>query len=80
MKKQILICANPNDVGKAMFAQEFLPNEAKCSLFINADLIAAGLSPFAPELKAWQAGWIMLDQIIANIHTGKSFGTDLRLL
>lgn len=80
MKKQILIIAGPNGAGKTTFAREFLPNEAKCSLFINADLIAAGLSPFAPELKALQAGRIMLDQIIANVHAGKSFGSDLCLL
>ncbi len=50
-QKKILIFAGPNGAGKSTFAREFLPNEAECPLFINADLIAAGLSPFQPELE-----------------------------
>jgi predicted ABC-type ATPase len=37
---------------KTTFAREYLPQEAECPIFINADLIAEGLSPFAPELVA----------------------------
>lgn len=43
------IIAGPNGAGKTTFAMEFLPKVADCTHFINADLIAAGLSPFAPE-------------------------------
>ena len=43
---KIVIIAGPNGAGKTTFAKEFLPNEAGCPDFINADLIAAGLSPF----------------------------------
>ncbi len=46
---KIVIIAGPNGVGKTTFAREFLPNEAHCPIFINADLIAAGISPFDPE-------------------------------
>jgi predicted ABC-type ATPase len=46
---KIVIIAGPNGAGKTTFAQAFLPQEAQCPRFINADLIAAGLSPFAPE-------------------------------
>jgi hypothetical protein len=46
---KIVIIAGPNGAGKTTFAQAFLPREAQCPRFINADLIAAGLSPFAPE-------------------------------
>ena len=38
--------------GKPHFAREFLPREADCPEFINVDLIAAGLSPFAAEKAA----------------------------
>jgi predicted ABC-type ATPase len=38
--KQIILIAGPNGAGKTTFAQEFLPNEATCFEFINADLIA----------------------------------------
>lgn len=43
---QVVIIAGPNGAGKTTFAREFLPAEADCPVFINADLIAAGLSPF----------------------------------
>ena len=48
-EKKIVIIAGPNRAGKTTFAREFLPNEAGCPVFINADLIAAGLSPFEPD-------------------------------
>ncbi len=41
--KKIIISAGPNGGGKTTFAGEFLPNEAACPVFVNADLIAAGL-------------------------------------
>lgn len=43
------IIAGPNGAGKTTFALEYLPTVAGCRRFINADLIAAGLSPLAPE-------------------------------
>jgi predicted ABC-type ATPase len=68
--KKIVIIAGPNGAGKTTFAQEFLPREAGCPDFINADLIARGLSPFAPEKVALQAGKIMLDQMARKIRRG----------
>ena len=44
--KRILIIAAPNGAGKTTFVMEFLPNEANCPIFVNADLFAAGWSPF----------------------------------
>ena len=40
-----IIIAGPNGAGKTTFAREFLPAEGNCPTFINADLIAQGLSP-----------------------------------
>ena len=40
---KIIIIAGPNGAGKTTFAREFLPQEAGCPVFVNADLIAAGL-------------------------------------
>lgn len=51
----IIIIAGPNGAGKTTFAREFLPQEAQCPAFINADLIALGLSPFRPEEAAIRA-------------------------
>ena len=48
-KPSLYIIAGPNGAGKTTFAQTFLPLFANCPHFVNADLIAAGLSPFAPE-------------------------------
>jgi len=46
-----------------IFAKEFLPNEVACPVFINADLIAAGLAPVEPERAAFKAGRLMLSEI-----------------
>ncbi len=71
--KQIIIIAGPNGAGKTTFAKEFLPNEAGCLHFVNADLIAAGLSPFKPEAVAVKAGKLMLKTIDEHITKQKSF-------
>jgi predicted ABC-type ATPase len=41
--------AGPDGAEKTTFTREFLPNEGHCLTFINAYLIAADISPFAPE-------------------------------
>jgi predicted ABC-type ATPase len=66
MSKKIIIIDGPNGAGKTLFARSFLPEEAQCHRFINADLIAAGLSPFAPEAAALKAGRLMLEAIDAG--------------
>jgi len=49
---ELYIIAGPNGVGKTTFARTFLPKYADCKNFINADLIAEGISPFSPESAA----------------------------
>ncbi|MDR3616411.1 MAG: zeta toxin family protein [Candidatus Obscuribacterales bacterium] len=78
-KKKILIIAGPNGAGKSTFAREFLPNEAECPVFINADLIAAGLSPFQPELAAIKAGRLMLNEIKEHARRDHSFAFETTL-
>jgi len=77
--KRIVIIAGPNGAGKTTFAVEFLPKEAGCPVFVNADLIAAGLSPFAPDLAAVKAGRLMLDAIAAHAAKGVSFAFETTL-
>jgi predicted ABC-type ATPase len=60
---KILILAGPNGAGKTTYAREIIRKELGFKHFINADLIAAGMSPFEPELAAIAAGRVMLDQI-----------------
>lgn len=62
--RKVIIIAGPNGAGKTTFAREFLPNEAACPVFVNADLIAAGLAPFAPDTAAVQAGRLMLSELV----------------
>ncbi len=79
MRPKIIIIAGPNGAGKTTFAREFLPQEAGCPVFVNADLIAAGLSPFAPETVAIQAGRIMLQSIGQHVARGDSFAFETTL-
>lgn len=58
-----MIIAGPNGAGKTTFAREFLTRGASIDHFINADLIAGGLSPLNPELAAVAAGRLMLAEI-----------------
>lgn len=69
----------PNGAGKTTFARSFLPQEAQCPRFINADLIAAGLSPFAPETAAIKAGRLMLEEVAACVGRGESFAFETTL-
>ncbi|WP_295540765.1 zeta toxin family protein [uncultured Thiohalocapsa sp.] len=78
-EKRILIIAGPNGAGKTIFAEEFLPNEANCPAFVNADLIAAGLSPFRPDAAAFAAGRLMLREIDRHARAGESFAFETTL-
>jgi predicted ABC-type ATPase len=79
VNKKIIIIAGPNGAGKTTFARAFLPEEAQCPHFINADLIAAGLSQFAPESAAVKAGRLMLQEIAACAAKGESFAFETTL-
>jgi predicted ABC-type ATPase len=77
--KKIVIIAGPNGAGKTTFAREFLPREAECPDFINVDLIAAGLSPFAPERSAVRAGRLVLQEIHQRTRRGESLAFETTL-
>jgi predicted ABC-type ATPase len=77
--KRIIIIAGPNGAGKTTFAREFLPNEADCPLFVNADLIADGLSPFDPSAVAVRAGRLMLKEIDRHARSGANFSFETTL-
>ncbi|MGA0587610.1 AAA family ATPase [Dyella sp. KRB-257] len=79
MSQRIIIIAGPNGAGKTTFARAFLPEGAKLARFINADLIAAGLSPFAPEAAAVKAGRLMLEEIEACVARNESFAFETTL-
>jgi len=76
---KVIIIAGPNGAGKTTFAREFLPNEAACPTFVNADLIAAGLAPFAPETASLQAGRLMLQELERHFLQAQSFAFETTL-
>lgn len=74
-----LILAGPNGSGKTTFAREFLPAEGHCPAFINADLIAEGLSPFRPESMAAEASRLMLEHARQMVAKRQDFAVETTL-
>lgn len=79
MSPDLYIIAGPNGSGKTTFAREFLPHYADCRNFINADLIAQGVSPFSPEAAAFRAGRVMLGQMDLLVKRNADFGFETTL-
>ena len=73
------IIAGPNGAGKTTFALEYLPKMADCQIFVNADLIAAGLSPLAPENELVSASRLFLSEIKERILRGENFSFETTL-
>lgn len=78
-RPNLYIIAGPNGAGKTTFARKFLPQYVECLEFVNADFIAGGLSPFAPERAAIHAGRLMLEQIHSLAERGLDFGFETTL-
>jgi len=75
----VYVIAGPNGAGKTTFASRFLPGFVDCRQFLNADLIAAGLSPFAPETQNVRAGRLLLERIGELDGAGDDFGFETTL-
>ncbi|TAH38045.1 MAG: Zeta toxin family protein [Planctomycetota bacterium] len=60
---QVVVIAGPNGAGKTSAAPELLRDAVGIDAFVNADVIAAGLSGFSPESAAFEAGRIMLRRL-----------------
>lgn len=75
----VYVIAGPNGAGKTTFASDFLPDFVECREFLNADLIAAGLSPFAPEKQSIQAGKLLLKRIRQLAEAGENFSFETTL-
>jgi predicted ABC-type ATPase len=61
--RTISVIAGPNGAGKSTFVENYLNRYVDCDEFLNADLIARGLSPFAPERQASRAAEIFLQRL-----------------
>lgn len=75
----VYVIAGPNGAGKTTFANEFLPDFVNCREFLNADLIAAGLAPFAPETQDFRAGRLLLARIKELTQAKRDFGFETTL-
>jgi len=75
----VYVIAGPNGAGKTTFAMSYLNQFAGCLEFVNADLIAAGLSPFNPESQALTAGRLMLERIRELANRRETFAIETTL-
>ncbi len=75
----VYLIAGPNGAGKTTFATQFLPRFVRCREFVNADLIAAGLAPFAPETQAIRAGRLVLTRLEELTAARQDLGVETTL-
>ena len=73
------IIAGPNGAGKTTFAMDYLPAFADCRRFVNADLIAAGLSPLAPDQQLLAASRLFLTELEHCIAAKQDFAFETTL-
>ncbi len=78
-RPRCIVIAGPNGAGKTTFAREFLPKDMGVMHFVNADLIASGLSPLRPESAAIAAGKLFLAELDRIARSGESFAFESTL-
>lgn len=76
---EIFVLSGPNGAGKSTTAMVLVPESLGIQEFVNADLIAKGLSPFAPASSAIEAGKLMLKRIRDLRTQRKSFAFETTL-
>lgn len=76
--KKVIMIAGPNGAGKTTFAHTLLGADGREN-FINADIIAAELSPAAPEAASFPAGRMMLERLDACVLRNESFALETTL-
>ena len=75
----LYIVSGCNGAGKTTASFTILPEILDCREFVNADAIAAGLSPFQPEKAAIEAGRIMLRRIDELLNKNSNFAFETTL-
>ena len=78
-KSRCIIIAGPNGAGKTTFARDYLPGIARLVYFVNADLIAGGISPLRPELAAKAAGRMVLRELNRLVEARAEFAFESTL-
>ena len=74
----VYVIGGPNGAGKTTFAREFLP-AANVVEFLNADLLAAGLSPFQPGAMAVRSARLLLSRWRELMDQRRNFGFESTL-
>jgi predicted ABC-type ATPase len=59
----VIVLAGPNGAGKSTAARSLLAETLRVTTYVNADVIAQGLSGFDPESAAFEASRIMLQRL-----------------
>jgi len=75
----LYIIAGCNGAGKTTASFTILPEMLNCKEFVNADSIAAGLSPFNPDSVVIEAGRLMLSRIRELMAIGVDFAFETTL-
>jgi predicted ABC-type ATPase len=75
----LYVIAGPNGAGKTTFIRRFAPRHLSLLDFLNADELARGLSPLAPERAQIEAGRLMLERVRKFIAEGRSFAMETTL-
>lgn len=76
---EVFIIAGPNGSGKTTLAFKLIPNSFELKEFVNADIIASGLSAFNLDSVAIAAGKLMLHKIKENVSLKKNFAFETTL-
>ena len=77
-QKVVYVIGGPNGAGKTSFAKEFLPR-VNVLEFLNADLLALGLSPLRPESMTVRSGRLLLTRWKEIVESGSSFAFESTL-
>ncbi|MBD2298106.1 zeta toxin family protein [Nostoc sp. FACHB-87] len=75
----LYIIGGANGSGKTTVAMSLLPNFLDCFEYVNADSIAAGLSPLNPDSMAIEAGKLMITRLQTLSNSGSDFAFETTL-
>ncbi len=78
-RPSLVVLAGPNGAGESTLAPRLLKGALGVSEFVDADVIARGISAFDPERAAFAAGRAMLARVRALAEQRVSFGFETTL-